>query len=353
MIFHKTYPTTLQHNSSIFRIPLTLLMVSLMVMLWSSCEKPTGYLEVYGNTMGSTYQVKYKDTRDLSGAIDSLLQEFSAVFSTYDPNALLYKFNHNTLTPEDIQTMTERQLSWTEKLFKLSFVVYNKTNGAFNPGIGPLLTYWGFNGQKEHPANIDSAHVDSLKQYSDFNDIFLQRGFFAKSNPLSTLNFNAIAAGYATDIMADYLQSLGINDYLINITGEVRAKGVNPSGEIWLVEIEKPIDNVGKNPGILDLRLDNKAMATSGNYRNYFLLLGEKYGHTIDPRTGFPAQNSLLSATVISKYGALSDSYATAFLVMGFEEARAMVESDPSVDAVLIFEDKGEMKTWISWEANQ
>ncbi|MCO5253974.1 MAG: FAD:protein FMN transferase [Bacteroidetes bacterium] len=322
----------------------------LVLLLIASCNRDTGYVEITGETMGSTYSIKYRGDKGLKPKIDSLLTEFSQLFSTYDSNAFLYKFNHNTLTDEDLKHLTERQCKWMTQVFKTSLVIYHKTNKAFNPGLGPLFHFWGFGDNSQNPDVIDSLVIDSLSQYCNYENFSLKGCFPQKPNPNYELNYNAIAAGYATDVVSSLLDSLGFEDYLINITGELKARGYNPNGKIWKISIERPTDNKSMNSGMFELELNNKAMATSGNYRNFFQKEGKKYGHTIDPKTGYPTHNSLLSATVISKLGANCDALATAFMVMGVEDAKRMILSDSTLDGVLIYEENGEMKTWVSWE---
>ncbi|MCK9480435.1 MAG: FAD:protein FMN transferase [Bacteroidia bacterium] len=324
-------------------------LISISVIL-IACNRDTGYVEITGETMGSTYVIKLEGEKGLKPRIDSLLSEFSQLFSTYDENAFLYKFNHNTLTDADLQHLTERQCKWMTDIFKTSLVIYHKTERAFNPALGPLFRFWGFGDNSKNPDDIDSLVIDSMLRYCNYENFSFKGCFPQKPNANSELNFNAIAAGYATDVIALFFDSLGIENYLINITGELKAKGFNPSGELWQISIEKPADNKEMNAGMFTMELNNKAMATSGNYRNFFKIDGKKYGHTIDPTTGYPTHNNLLSATVISKSGATCDGLATAFMVMGFEDAKRMILSDSSLDGVLIYESNGEMKIWISWE---
>lgn len=321
------------------------------LLVLSACNQKTEYIEITGETMGSTYSIKLKGHKGLKPKIDSLLTEFSSLFSTYDENSFLYKFNHNTLTNEDFQRLTERQCKWMTDVFKTSLIIYHKTDKAFNPALGPLFRFWGFGDNSSNPEKIDSLVIDSLLQYCNYENFSLKGCFPQKPNPHSELNYNAIAAGYSTDIISALLDSLGIEDYLINITGELKARGVNPNGKIWTISIERPTDNkTSMNDGMFTVELNNKAIATSGNYRNFFRKDGKKYGHTINPKTGYPTQNNLLSATVIAKYGANCDALATALMVIGFEEARRLILSDDNYDGVLIYEKDGRMRTWVSWD---
>lgn len=322
----------------------------ILILLLTSCQRESPYKEITGETMGSTYVITYKGPKGIKPGIDSILQEFNQLFSTYDENSYLSKFNKNTLTEEEIKQLTERQCKWMTDVFKLSFVLYHKTEKAFNPGMAPLLNFWGFGENSKYPEVIDQKIIDSLLVFSNYDNYYLRGCFPFKTEPRYELNYNAMAAGYATDVIALHLESLEISDYLINITGEMRAKGVNKKGEVWKIGIEKPINNKSQNPSALNIELSDKAMATSGNYRNFFEKNGKKYGHTINPTTGYPSENNMLSATVISKYGAICDGLATAFMVMGFENSKRIVEGDASLEAVLIWEDKGEMKTWSSWD---
>lgn len=322
-----------------------------LLLLEVSCRNShTGYLEIQGDTMGSSYMIKYKSGLDLSNEIATLLDDFNHVFSTYDTASILSKFNNNTLLESDIQGLSESQCMWLKQLFKQSFVWYHKTEKAFNPALGPLLSYWGFGDASGFPEVIDSMWVDSLRKVSDFGAYGLEGCLPIKGDPRAGLNFNAIAAGMATDIIGDYLEAQDIRDYLINVTGEVKAKGLNPFQKPWKVSIEKPLKSKRLNPDLMHVHLDNQALATSGNYRNYFERDGEEFGHTLSPDTGFPVRNSMLSATVISRSGAQSDALATAFMVMGFEASRSYVEQAPALEAVLVYVEEGAMETWVSWE---
>jgi thiamine biosynthesis lipoprotein len=331
---------------------LYLISTCFLLLFSSACVKESPYKEIQGETMGSTYSVKYKGPKEgIKEGIDSILAEFNHLLSTYDSNSLLSKFNNNTLEEYEIKSMTERQGQWMTELFKTSVILYYRSQGAFNPALAPLLNFWGFGNNQAHPTSISPEVIDSLKALAAFETIYLRGVFPFKENPSMELNFNALAAGFATDIVAKYLEEKDIQDYLINITGELKAKGLNPAGKVWQISIEQPLENgANENPAMLTIPLEDKAMATSGNYRKFFEKEGKKYGHTLNPATGYPAVSDLLSATVISKYGGISDGLATAFMVMGFEAAKQMVSGDNSIEAVLIYNENDQLKTWVSWE---
>jgi FAD:protein FMN transferase len=318
------------------------------LFLFISCNRDTGYLEIQGPTMGSDYIIKYKGNMDLTSEVDSILEAFSFQFSTYDPNSVIYLFNNNDSLGLQAIYPGKQSCEWWKSLMDYAQDAYTISSGAFDPSLGPLLSYWGFGDQVSNPESIDSSVIDSLKRLTGFHKFTQSECLPLKHHPDAKLNFNALAAGYATDIIADWLQSKGIVDYLINITGEIKCKGKNPWGKSWSTQVEKPIDNSKMNPPMITILMQDEAMATSGNYRNYFKSEGKKFAHSIHPNTGFPALNNMLSATVLTQSGALADALATAFMVSGVEKSREIVLTNSHIEAMLVWEENKQMKIWMS-----
>ena len=235
-------------------------------------------------------------------------------------------------------------------MIEQSQMVYEATDGAFDPTVLPLVRAWGFGPDgrtyrsEEEPNEIKERvgweKLEILNSKPD--EIFIRKGL-----PGMELDFNAIAQGYASDILAAELDAKGIDDYLIDTGGELKAKGKNPENKIWSIGIDRPVDGARELQAILSL--DNSSVATSGNYRKFYVEDGVKYAHTISPFTGEPVTHSLLSATVVSDSCSIADAYATAMMVLGLEKAKELIESKGNIEAYLIYSDEqGEYKTWVS-----
>ena len=237
---------------------------------------------------------------------------------------------------------------FTEVITK-ALAISEETNGAFDITVAPLVNAWGF-GFKSGDMPTQAA-VDSIRKFIGYKKIELTDGHIKKTDPRIMLDCSAIAKGYGCDVVAAYLEKKGIINYMVMIGGEVVTKGINPTRLPWRIGVTKPTDDT---LGIEQetqtvLNVTDKAMATSGNYRNFYYKGGKKYAHTIDPATGRPVQHSLLSATVLAKDCATADAYATSFMVMGMERARQLLEKHKELMAYFIYTDqKGELAVWFS-----
>jgi thiamine biosynthesis lipoprotein len=222
------------------------------------------------------------------------------------------------------------------------------TDGAFDMTVAPLVDLWGF-GLKNRE-KVESVAVDSVRQYVGYELAVLTDGVISKSYPEMRIDAGAIAKGYACDVVADTLEAYGCTDFCIEIGGELVVKGVNPKGANWHIAINKPLeDSLCLNREIQDvIELTNCGMATSGNYRNYYEMDGKKYSHTIDPRTGYPVQHSLLSATIVAPDCMTADAWATACMVGGLENAKVWVKDNPEIKGYFIYEEDGVLKVWKS-----
>ena len=289
------------------------------------------YLE--GEAQGTTYHITYVDDqqRNFHAEITQILADFDQSVSTYQPNSLISRINKNDTTVE------------VDAYFTACFIkakeIWKNTNGAFDPTVYPLVNAWGFGpGKKQH---IEQQLIDSILTFVGFEKIELLGNKIVKTDPRVALDFNAFAQGYSVDVISAFLSSQQISSYIVEIGGEVYAKGTQPSGENWIVGIEQPIDNkVDSNPLIIGAILENKAIATSGNYRRFIVENGVKYAHHIDPKTGYPTKNNLLSASVFSSSCIASDANATGILVMGLEEAKRFLTLRPELQVYLIYSDE-------------
>jgi thiamine biosynthesis lipoprotein len=289
-------------------------------------------IRLEGNAQGTTYHISYEDSlsRNLQYEIDSLLEAFDLSVSTYRQNSVISRINRNEKVLTD---------AWFTKCFQVAKDVYEATDGAFDPTVFPLVNAWGWGPGKKQ--SIRQSLIDSLLPLVGFNKMHVKGRRVIKERKESGLDFNAFAQGYSADVVADFLHSRGIRNAVVEIGGETVCRGQSPNGKPFLVAIEKPIDNPQeKNPPMMYVSVENAGVATSGNYRKYFVENGIKYAHHIDPKTGYPAKNNLLSATVISKQCIRSDAYATGLLVMGLEKSIHFLDAHPHLQAMLVYCDE-------------
>lgn len=308
-----------------------LLLLSIAIALQACENSPSKYIANQGLIYGTYYSIKYEhpEGKDIQNEIDDELGRLSKIFSHYEKNATITKVNQNidtTLEPEFITC------------FKRSMEISEITKGGFDITAGPLISAWGFG--PEDRQKMTPEIVDSLKQTCGYTKIKLQDGKIIKENREMTINMSAIAKGYTCDLIGDFLTQKGCMNYMVDIGGEVVAKGQNDKGKIWTIGIKVP----SENPFSTDLNdilvLPNKAMATSGNYLNFYELDGKKYAHTIDPISGYPVQHSLLSATVIANDCMTADAFATACMVLGKDIGIEIARQVPGVEIYFIYADE-------------
>ena len=291
-----------------------------------------------GTTFGTLYHVKYLYHKDIKPELEAELQKVDASLSMFNPQSTISRINRNE-TDETNEMLNE--------VLQLSFAVNKATDGAFDPTVAPLVNAWGF-GFKSGQLP-DSMQVDSLLALVGLSHIHLDKDKLTKDNPLSILDFSAIAKGYGVDRAAQVLRDKGIKDFMVEIGGEVVAEGVNEKGEAWRIGISKPDDDSTSTSSELQdiISLSGKAIATSGNYRNFYISEGKKIAHTINPQTGYPAQQDILSSTVLASTCAEADAFATAFMVLGMERAKQVLKSQPQLEAYFIYTDEqGNYQTW-------
>ena len=299
------------------------------------------YQTSQGEIFGTTYHVRYNSTQNLDKEIEQELFRVDTIFSLFKENSLLSRFNRgedkgkgNTLFAEVI---------------KLSLEISNETEGAFDITVAPLVNAWGFGFKNKQP--LSNKQVDSLQKLVGYQHLSFNGIELTKDIPNLQIDCGAIAKGYAVDRIAKLLSDKGCQNYMVEIGGEVVVKGNNDKGEKWKIGINKPTQHALPTEEDLQtlLSLTNCGIATSGNYRNFYIKDGKKYAHSIDPKTGYPVQHSLLSATVITQSCAKSDALATAFMVMGLDKAKAFVETHKDIQVYFIYADeKGNYQVWMS-----
>ena len=299
-------------------------------------HKPEVYITNNGFIFGTKYEIKYKTTDDVHSEIREVLEQVDNALSMFNKNSIISAFNNN------IDTTANEMFS---EVFNLAMDISQKTDGAFDITVAPLVNAWGF-GFKEGVLP-DSSTVKEILKNVGYQSVALIDNKVVKQNKNTMLDCSAIAKGYGCDVVANLLDSKNITNYMIEIGGEVVTKGKNSKGTDWKISISKPTENTATNQNGHQaiISITDKGMATSGNYRNFRIENGKKYAHTIDPRTGFPVQHSLLSATVIADNCAKADAYATAFMVVGLEKASELCKAD-NIEAFFIYaNEKGELQT--------
>lgn len=321
-----------------------LMVLSSFSVVFYSCDQtdPLEKIQFRGEAQGTYYAVTYfaSDTVVTQTMIDSLLDDFDLSASIWVENSVISKINRN-----EPGIIPDRHFI---DLFKQSHRISEITGGAFDITVGPLVNAWGFGFKNK--MNVTQAIVDSLLPLINYKAVRLENGLLVKGNPDIQIDYNAIAQGYSVDLMGGFLQKNGITSYLVDIGGEVLAKGTKPDGSLWTVGIEKPSDNQDSERQLkATLTLTDKAIATSGNYRKFYEVDGIRYSHTIDPKTGYPVKHSLLSATVMADSAAIADAFATAFMVMGVEKTQEFLMNYSGIEVYLIYSgEDAEIKTWKS-----
>lgn len=313
-----------------------LFLPSLFVLaMLSACTPyhPGVYISFTGPTQGTSYTVTYEsaDSINYQEAVDSLLHRFDMSLSAYQPLSIISQIN------ADVPGVKPDSLFIS--VFNAAATIWKESEGSFDITVAPVINAWGFGFTEA--AEVDSAMIDSLLQYVGMEMVSLEDGFIVKEKKGMMFDVNAIAQGYAVDVLAAFLEEQGVKNYLVEIGGEVRTLGRNSRGQDWRVGIDKPIEGL-QLPGVqieAIIGLSGKALATSGNYRRFYEKDGIKYSHTIDPYTGYPVQHNLLSATVLADDGMTADGFATAFMVMGVEKSISLLERRPDLDACLIYND--------------
>lgn len=312
------------------------LVVACFCILVFSCKKQLKNTTLSGEIFGTTYSIIYNSNTNYNKPFDSIFNAINNSLSTYQTSSLISKINRNEDTIID---------SHFETVFNTSKQLFFNTKGAFDPTIGAVVNAWDF-GPGGKIENLDSLKIDSLMAFVGFNKVFLTDKTI--TNPKGAfIDFNAIAKGYGVDVIGDFLEHKKITNYLIEIGGEIRVKGINiEKQKPWKVGIEMPLFD-GTQSILKTITLQDEAMATSGTYRKFKVdKHGNRYAHIIDTKTGYPSKTNLLSISVIAENCMIADAYATAFKAMGIEEVKIFLKKHPELKVFLIFENnKKEFET--------
>ncbi len=304
------------------------------------CSGKPVMVKFSGETQGTYYAITYfeKKASNYQQQIDSLLHRFDSSASLWKPNSLLSKINNNDSTARTDETL--------EILFRKSMEISEQSNGAFDITVGPLVSAWGFGFSDR--LKVDKHIVDSLLPLVNYKHLTLTNGRILKQDNRMRLDFNAIAQGYAVDLVAQFLESKKIKSYLVDIGGEVLAKGTKPDKTEWSVGIELPAASADDERQVKAIvSLHDKALSTSGNYRKYYEENGVRYSHTIDPSTGYPVKHSVLSVSVLASDCMTADACATVMMVKGLENSKPFLAAHPGLEAYFIYSDStGAMQTW-------
>ncbi|MCD8290728.1 MAG: FAD:protein FMN transferase [Prevotella sp.] len=299
------------------------------------------YRNSKGLVFGTIYHVTYQSDRDLQNEIESVLNDVDNSLSPFNKNSIITKVNNN------IDVLVD---SMFIDVFNLAQKISVETDGAFDITVAPLVNTWGFGFKNDtHPTR---AVIDSLMQIIGYQKVTLKDNkVVVKKDPRLMLDCSAIAKGYGTDQVARVLRENGVENFMVEIGGEIVTQGINSKRIPWRIGVTKPTDDSLQTNKELQtvLNVTDIAMATSGNYRNFYYKDGKKYAHTINPKTGYPVQHNILSATVIAKDCATADAYATAFMVIGLEKAQKILDNHPELMAYFIYSEKnGNNAVWYS-----
>ena len=324
----------------IWQIPFLLFLVIGTVIIIKQ-QKNINYQHDEGFIFGTIYHITYHSNTNLKKEIEAELKKVDQSLSPFNKTSVISKVNRNENPVVD---------PMFKEVFLLAENISNETHGAFDITVAPLVNEWGFGFKK----GVEPTRqvIDSLKYIVGYQKVKLTpKNYVQKQDPRIMLDCSAIAKGYGCDVVARLLRKNGINDYMIEIGGEIVTRGFNQKQEPWRIGVNKPTDDsLNTNQELQTvLNVTDIAMATSGNYRNFYYKNGKKYAHTIDPKTGYPVQHTLLSATVLAKDCATADAYATSFMVLGLEGAQKILQQHPELMAYLIYADKdGKNQTWYS-----
>lgn len=324
-----------KRNGLKWQLPFLLLLIIGTVWI---LRKQAPYQTDQGLVFGTMYKITYQSEENLKADIEAELQKVDCSLSPFNKQSVITHINNNT----DMRTD-----SLFDYVFNLARKVSEETHGAFDITVAPLVNAWGFG--FKNAARIDSATIDSLRQFVGFEKIRLEDGKIIKHDSRTMLDCSAIAKGFGVDCVARLLDRKGVRNYMIDIGGELVMKGENAQMATWRIGINKPIDDsLAVNQELQTvLQVTGVGLATSGNYRNFYYKDGKKYAHTIDPRTGYPIQHNILSATVVADDCATADAYATAFMVLGLDSAKAICDAHPELDAYFIYtQEDGKMDVY-------
>jgi thiamine biosynthesis lipoprotein len=333
-------------KTRLLRIVGILLFSSVLIMLLRRCnDKELKEFYFQGFTMGKIqYNIKYlneQEIPDLPASTDSLLVAFNQSLSTYIKNSEISRFN---ATDEEFVFESDFFYPVLEK----SLQVHRASEESFDPTVMPLVNFWGFGPSKAQ--NFDSSQVKILLERIGFEKhIRFDKKSVRKARKDIELDFSAIAKGYAVDMVAAHLLQKGLKNYMVEIGGEAVCRGINGKKQVWKMGITNPnYKNQGEKRSLATLELKDRAMATSGNYEKFYIRDGKRYAHTINPKTGFPVEHNLLSATVLAEDCMTADAWATAFMVLGVEKAKEIQSKQKDLEMMLVYDSLGQTQTFLS-----
>lgn len=316
-------------------------------LLLASCsDKTLPYYKIEGPTMGTKYHITIQcaDPAALQGSIDSILADFNVSMSAYIDSSTITKFN----VADSIYCFTEAEDPYFKPVFEKSREVWRRSEGMYNPAIAPLVNYYGFGyKEKKKLEELDTLQVEKLLRLTHFDSIHLELDSLGqicvrKLKKGMMLDFNSLAPGYAVDLLASFFERRGMRNYMIELGGEIRALGVNADGKEWIIGINTPDPSAKETDVELPLKISNRALATSGNYRSSYESKGQRFAHIINPLTGMSQPSDILSATVITDDCMSADAWATAFMVMGMQKSLALASEIKGLEACFIYDAEGD-----------
>ena len=330
--------TNNRNKRLLWQIPfLVFLIVGTIIIIRQQHNMP--YQKCAGSIFGTVYHITYQYDDDLQADLVAKMQEVDSALSMFNENSIISHINRNERNQPNEMFL---------KVFEMAQQISDDTYGAFDITVGPLVNAWGFGfKQSEMPSR---QTIDSLRTIVGYHKVRVEGSKIVKQDPRIILDCSAIAKGYAVDAVAKLLDDKGVTNYMVEIGGEIATRGISEKRVPWKIGVTKPTDDPMQEGGELQtvINVTDKCMATSGNYRNFYYKNGKRYAHTIDPKTGYPVQHNILSATVLSNKCARADAYATAFMVMGLDSAQKVLERNPDLMAYLIYDKKGENHVWYS-----
>ena len=323
----------------IWQIPFLLILIIGSIFVIRQ-QRNTPFQKDEGMVFGTIYHITYQSDTNYQKEIEAELQKVDNSLSPFNKTSIISRVNRNEKVKVD---------EMFSEVFQLAEKISGDTDGAFDITVAPMVNAWGFGFKTGNPPTKQT--IDSLRAIVGFNTVSLQDGYVIKKNPKTMLDCSAIAKGYGTDVVARFLKKKGVQNFMVEIGGEIVVNGNSEKLQPWRIGINKPTDDsLNTSQAIQDVvSVSNIAMATSGNYRNFYYKNGKKYAHTINPKTGYPVQHNILSATVFADDCATADAYATSFMVLGLDGAKKILEKHPELCAYLIYSDqKGSNQIWYS-----
>ena len=329
----------MKKKSLTWQLPFLILLIVGTVLIIRQ-QQNTPYQTNKGLIFGTLYSITYQYDQDLNDEILAVLNQVDNSLSPFNEKSIITKINNNEpVTPDKMFV----------EVFQLAKKISTETNGAFDITVAPMVNAWGF-GFKNGTSPTKEA-IDSIKGIVGFEKVKYENGKVIKQDPRITLDCSAIAKGYGCDMVAHLFRQKDIKNFMIEIGGEVVTSGISEKRIPWKIGVTKPTeDSLSTNQELQTvINITDMAMATSGNYRNFYYKNGKKYAHTINPKTGYPVQHNILSATVLAKDCATADAYATSFMVLGLDKAKSILDNHPELMAYFIYSDnKGRNAVWFS-----